>query len=118
MNNIVYFEKFYQTILTDERESFRSYICDKKDLISMKVIDDYIKHISIQLQKICLRMLIQEIQFYKQNNMLRGDNEEEEYNYFCEEIITQSTFIKKLYEQYPVLKECIEQSMEYGRAYY
>lgn len=118
MSNHIYFEQFYDGIIYNEIESWKVYLHNTQRLFSGNVVGDYERYLKNQLQKICLRALILQMQEYKKRRILKGKNEVEEYRFFCENIIGHDNFRTKLYEKYPVLKECIENQMEFGRAFY
>lgn len=118
MRERIYFEEFYDGILYSEIKSWRSNLHLKKRLVAESVAADYERHLKNQLQKICLRTLIQQMQIYKNRGMLKGKNEEEEYHFFCEHMVGQEHFRTELYEDYPVLKECIENQIAFGRTFY
>ncbi|MFR9062476.1 MAG: DUF4135 domain-containing protein [[Clostridium] scindens] len=81
------------------------------------IYDDFAFHLASQLQNICLRSLIGELNAYKLKNVKRPGYKGR-YRYFCEEIVGKPGFKKTLFEKYPVLCRCIGERTEYLEAYY
>ena len=46
--------------------------------------------------------------YEKSVGKLKGDNNREEYDYYCNEIVGKMVNIKKTFEKYPVLRRCVE----------
>lgn len=49
-----------------------------------------------------------EMHICKSVGKLKGDNNREEYDYYCNEIVGKMVNIKKTFEKYPVLRRCVE----------
>lgn len=93
----LYFEKFYSVVLGNGAENNI--------------------HLKQQLQTICLRSLILEMHWYKNNGLLKGQNPQEEYVYFCKEIIGKKEFIDSCFERYPELYRCIQAKIQFVTDY-
>lgn len=118
MNSKIFFEDLYKKILLQEVKDFCEFLSNKKGIISERIIDDYLQYLMNQLQKVCLRTLIMEMQVCKMDGKLKGKNEKEEYIYFCENYIDEKGFVKYLFFKYPVLKECVRDCIRFVREYY
>lgn len=71
-----------------------------------------------QLQAICLRTLIAEMHQYKDKHLLKGQNSQEEYLYFCREVIGKQKFIDACFEKYPELYRCVQEKIQFVTDYY
>ena len=105
MDNIV-FETFYEEILKSAVERLKESISDKAECFSESIYSDFSSHLAVQLQSICVRTLIAQMHYYKQIGKLKGENAEEEYDFFCHEIIGKKSFVEELFAAFPVLKVC------------
>ena len=117
MDNIV-FETFYEEILKSAVERLKESISDKAECFSESIYSDFSSHLAVQLQSICVRTLIAQMHYYKQIGKLKGENAEEEYDFFCHEIIGKKSFVEELFAAFPVLKVCVEKKLEHMVAYY
>ena len=75
---------------------------------SENIYADFTQYLAEQLQEICMRTLIVEMHICKSVGKLKGDNNREEYDYYCNEIVGKMVNIKKTFEKYPVLRRCVE----------
>lgn len=117
MENIV-FETFYENILKKAVERLEENIDVKASCFSGTIYSDYSLHLAEQLQFICLRSLIAQMHYYKQMGKLKGNNPEEEYEFFCREIVGSRQFSEKLFAMFPVLKKCVERKIQQTTAFY
>ena len=101
MENIV-FETFYENILKRAIGRLRENIDEKASCFSETIYSDFSLHLAEQLQSICLRTLISQIHYYKQMGKLKGKNPEEEYEFFCREIVGSQQFSEELFAMFPV----------------
>ena len=114
----IFFAEFYVGILDSSLKRLKKALEGSEGCFEQSIYDDFAFHLASQLQNICLRSLIAELNAYKTKKMLKGQDAKEEYRYFCEEIIGKPGFKKRLFEKYPVLCRCIGERMEYLEAYY
>ena len=117
MENIV-FETFYENILKRAIGRLRENIDEKASCFSETIYSDFSLHLAEQLQSICLRTLISQIHYYKQMGKLKGKNPEEEYDFFCREIVGSQQFSEELFAMFPVLKKCIERKIKQMTVFY
>lgn len=115
--NIV-FEPFYENILKRAIGRLRENIDEKASCFSETIYLDFSLHLAEQLQFICLRTLIAQMHYYKQTGKLKGKNPEEEYDFFCREIVGSQQFSEELFEMFPVLKKCIERKIKQMTVFY
>ena len=113
----VYFIKFYSRFLNYGVKKLSSLLEGKKSF-KKRIYQDYSHCLACQLQRICLRTLLAELQSYKQNGKLIGKDIKEEYIYFCEEIVCKTEFIEWILEEYPVLRKCVEDRIKNLTLYY
>lgn len=83
---------------------FIQYAISQKSLNLAPVIEkSYIEMLLTRLCKISISTLIFEMYIEKQNDTLQGETAEQEYNYYNEKILTDTTYIKKIFSIYPCL---------------
>lgn len=114
----IFFAEFYVGILDSSLKRLKKALEGSEGCFEQSIYDDFAFHLASQLQNICLRSLIAELNAYKTKKMLKGQDTREEYRYFCEEIVGKPGFKKTLFEKYPVLCRCIGERTEYLEAYY
>ena len=117
MDHIV-FETFYEEILSRAVGELRRRICEKSAYFSEEIYADFSEHLAGQLQALCLRTLIVQMHYYKQAGKLKGEDSQEEYEFFCREVIGQKQFVGELFRSFPALKACVKKKLKYMTAYY
>lgn len=75
------------------------------------VFSDFKEHLTIRLQNICIRTLIVEMHDYDRCGKLKGKDSREKYEYFCKEIIKKE-FMQRTFVRYPVLCQCVEETVK------
>lgn len=86
-------------------------------LESPKLCRHYFISLLQSLDRICIRILIHEMQTCKAQGLLEGADEKEEYQFFCRQIITEE-WRKKLYEKYPLLERCVNEAVAVSVSFY
>lgn len=56
---------------------------------------------------VATRTLIVKMHEYKKENLLIGENEKEEYDFFCANIVGDITFIQELLVQFQLIGRCL-----------
>lgn len=105
----IYFADFYNQILSNEIKKLKKCIEDKEAYFNSEIYLDFAILLSGQLQNICLRTLIVKMHEWKQKNLLEGQDAKEEYEFFCKEIIGKKEFREKVFREFPVLQQCVEE---------
>lgn len=118
IKSAIFFVEFYESILDFSLNRLKKALKGRSGSFERSIYEDFSFHLASQLQSICLRSLIAQLNAYKTKNLLKGQDTEEEYRYFCEEIAGKPEFKKTLFGKYPVLRRCIEERMEYLESYY
>ena len=114
----IFFYEFYRSILADTIFSFRDYLKEKSNIVCEEVVNDFALCLFERIQKICMRTLIFKMNMYKYSGILQGANEEEEYNYFCKEIVGTKAFIDEVFAEFPVLERCVQEKVNYTMSFY
>lgn len=104
----VYFKPFYNVLADCGVRKLKSRLTDMRETYSENIYADFTQYLAEQLQEICMRTLIVEMHICKSVGKLKGDNNREEYDYYCNEIVGKMVNIKKTFEKYPVLRRCVE----------
>lgn len=114
----LYFPEFYSSVVEKAIINLKEEIGDKRDLVADSFYETIQHQLEQQLQTICLRTLIVEMHVYKENGLLRGKTSQEEYSYFCKEVIEKEDFIQKIFGKYPELQRCVKEKLKYIIDYY
>ena len=104
-NKNINFNKFYVKYLAWGSKKLRLKV-DNWDICSSNIIIDYFKTLVNKLQKVCIRILILEIQMYKNSGLLNGNDIKEEYQFFVNEIMDEQ-FQINIEEKYPLVVRSI-----------
>lgn len=112
------FAPFYELFLQDAVLQLRR----KKETAvirhSPKVEQDFIRYALGCLQKISIRTLILEMHQLKAQGRLSGNDEAEEYQDFLHTYLQDASYIRLLYERYPVLFRMMEEQTEQCLKYF
>lgn len=84
---------------------------------SQKLEKSFYQVIYNDIEKIGIRTLILEMNIYKTTKGLKGKNSTMEYNYYINEVLNDSQYIKKILYKYPVLKKCLIRKVYYDSVY-
>lgn len=114
----VYFKPFYNVLADCGVRKLKSSLTDMRETYSENIYADFTQYLAEQLQEICMRTLIVEMHICKSVGKLKGDNNREEYDYYCNEIVGKMVNIKKTFEKYPVLRRCVEKRIAYSINFY
>ncbi|WP_418474246.1 type 2 lanthipeptide synthetase LanM family protein [Frisingicoccus sp.] len=117
MEEIV-FKEFYEDILKDAVRALEKRMADWSVYVEDSVYSDFSEYLAGRLQSIGIRTLIAVMHGYKQNGMLEGGSPEAEYTFFCRKIIKNENFQKKVFQQFPVLRCKIRETVENAVSYY
>ena len=101
------FISFYKPYLAEGLSELLSKINDCS-FCTQQIYKDYLRVLLAKLEKICIRILIYEIQSYKSMDKLQGTGAREQYLYFCEEIISPA-WQNRVEEKYPLLKRSVRE---------
>ena len=112
------FEQFYERIAQYAVPQLAEALKGTERYWEKTLYNDFTNHLAKQLQEICIRTLILKMNEYKQKQKLIGDDSQEEYLYFCEEIVGKSYFIKNLLLEFPALYYCIKEKVHYIVLFY
>ncbi len=104
------FSKFYTKYIAIGLGLFNSKL-QNPEICNDDVITNFLDTLLNKLQKICLRILIYEIQVYKKNGLLQGTDTKEEYDYFMNKIVDDN-WISGLEQKYPIMTRSIEEVIE------
>lgn len=114
----VAFEPFYAFFVEFGISNLKNELQGLEDSFELNIYDDFKYYLAEQLQAICMRTLIVEMQDYKMADKLHGKDEKEEYEYFCTENMCNPTEIINLMEKYPVLCRCVEDRINNSVCFY
>lgn len=115
-NEKIYFEGFYKVLVEYGKSKLIERI--EKVVLTEESLVEFEIQLLKRLQEICLRTLIVQMHNFQQNGQLKGKNETEKYNYFCERIIIKKEFLIKVFEEYPVLGRCTVKAIRNFVNYY
>ncbi len=118
VNKRIYFPQFYSPFFDYGVAKLKRLLGTQMISLSDTIQDDFISLVSLQLQNICIRTLILQMQRYKQKNLLEGSSPSDEYLYFCEKISCDSEFIDSLFQEFPVLKRGIVEQINKTAFYF
>lgn len=96
-----HFGNFYKIFL----KAAYLYFKEKSKLLPDRGFSSVIDQLFERIEKIPVRVLIEEIHRQKAERKLRGENAREEYEYFQAVLLNDAAYIKKLCKEYPVMKE-------------
>ncbi len=104
MGKKVFFKPFFQYIV--------EYVKVRLNLKISDCLDETIKiHMALQITEFIfwqwMRCLIEEMHSLKQEQLLMGRDEVEEYEYFCNKYLRDSLYVEKFLKKYPVLVRLI-----------
>lgn len=114
----VAFEPFYAFFVEFGISNLKNELQGLEDSFELNIYDDFKYYLAEQLQAICMRTLIVEMQDYKMADKLHGKDEKEEYEYFCTGNMCNPTEIINLMEKYPVLCRCVEDRINNSVCFY
>ena len=114
----VYFKPFYNVLADCGVRKLKSSLTDMRETYSENIYADFTQYLAEQLQEICMRTLIVEMHICKSAGKLKGENNREEYEYYCNKIVGEMVNIKKMFEKYPVLHQCVEKRITYSINFY
>lgn len=83
------------------------YFYEKSNLLLENGFEAIIDQIYERIEKIPIRVLIEDIHKQKIEQKLIGENAFDEYNYYQTSILSNNAYVKKICERYPVMKELI-----------
>lgn len=83
------------------------YFNEKSKLLLENGFGTIIDQIFERIEKIPIRVLIEDIHKQKIEQKLIGENAFDEYNYYQTSILSNNAYVKKICETYPVMKELI-----------
>lgn len=112
------FEVFYIGILQYAVDYLKIKIYSLQPYYSEQLYDDFTIHLCYQLQAVCTRTLIAEMDRLKCSGDLVGKNSKEEYEFFTRTKLGTWEFTECLFKQYPVLYRCIVEKIEQLSEYY
>ncbi len=112
------FSEFYEKILCNAVTKLESLLVGDVGKYAPGVLEDFKNHLEKQLEAICLRTLIVEMHRCKDAGELKGKDREEEYTYFCTNIVGTDEFREALKSRYPVLERCINEKAGQMTAFY
>ena len=112
------FEEFYIGILQYAVEHLKIKISSFQSYYSEKIYEDFMMHLCYQLQAVCTRTLIAEMNSLKRAGDLVGKDSEEEYDFFIRAKIGTWEFAERVFQKYPVLYRCIIEKIEQVTEYY
>lgn len=114
----IFFKSFYNVLVDYGVKKLKDTLRGKRDVLSENVYTDFAQYLAEQLQGICMRTLIVEMNIFKADGKLQGENTKEEYKYFCTNVLGRRLNIKELFEKYPVLWRCVEERIAYSVNFY
>lgn len=71
------------------------------------VLKDMQQLLAQRLTAIATGTLIYEMQLFKSQNKLKGDSPETQYDYFCDAVLSDSSYIEELFSVYPCLQRLV-----------
>ena len=83
----VYFKPFYNVLADCGVRKLKSSLTDMRETYSENIYADFTQYLAEQLQEICMRTLIVEMHICKSAGKLKGENNREEYEYYCNKIV-------------------------------
>ena len=114
----ILYKEFYQTIIGKNIEALKTLLKGKEEYYSTDIYQSFEEFLARSIEKICLRTLIVEMHICKNNKKLEGNNSGEEYRYYCENFLTDSEYIKGIFDKYPVLERCVWEKAKYLTDYF
>lgn len=104
--NCKYFTCFFSWYLGYAEMLFKKKYACKNNFCQIE--QRYQEYVCRKIENVCIRVLIWEINSYREKKVLRGKNSEEEYTFFNESFKNQKRF-HDLLEKYPVMhRQCLE----------
>lgn len=79
---------------------------------SIELFENLLPKLVDDLRRLFLKILIIDIHSTKEENLLMGDTPEEKYNFYNESLLDIQT-INEIFKNYPVLKEIINNTLQY-----
>lgn len=77
------------------------------EIIVRCVLKDMQQMLAQRLSAVATGTLIYEMQLFKNQNKLKGDSPEKQYDYFCDSILSNPNYIEELFSVYPCLQRAI-----------
>ena len=114
----VFFKPFYNVLVDYGVKELKSILTDMREIFTENIYADFAQYLAEQLQEICMRTLIVEMHICKSAGKLKGENNREEYDYYCNKIVGKMVNIKKMFGKYPVLRQCVEKRITYSINFY
>ena len=111
-NRIRAFEYKKKLIFSNFFSHFIQYAISQKNTdFSPAIEESYVEMLLTRLCKISISTLMFEMYIEKENGTLKGENPEQQYNYYNEEILADIEYIKKFFSLYPCLERLIYESI-------
>ena len=93
----VFFKPFYNVLVDYGVKELKSILTDMREIFTENIYADFAQYLAEQLQEICMRTLIVEMHICKSAGKLKGENNREEYDYYCNKIVGKMVNIKKMF---------------------
>jgi len=114
----VCFEQFYERLVRYAVYKLTEALRGTERFWKKSLYSDFVNHLVKQLQEMCMRTLIIKMNEYRENKKLVGNDSREEYNYFCNEIVGDSCFVKNFFLEFPALYYCVKRKIHYIVQFY
>ena len=103
----IFFGEFYTRIVNTFIGELKKRINSFCEYYDSCIFEDFALHLEKQLHSVCLRTLIVKMNEYKRKGKLIGNSVEDEYLFFCNEIVGKEEFCREVFDEYPILFRCI-----------
>ncbi len=77
-----------------------------------KLTQELLQELTVQLQRITMRVLIFEMKLSEECGELTGNTPEERYQSFAQDLLQKKDFLKELYKEYPLMYETMISMLE------
>lgn len=118
VNKEIIFPEFYYSMVERGIEILEKKIEAYSTQITENIYTSFALYMARQMQEVSIRTLITSMHLYKEQGKLKGRDEKEEYEFFCNTYVGTWEFKKELFHMYPVLWRCLEEKAKQVINYY
>lgn len=113
MKRKIKFAKFCEPVMAEYIDKLVDYLDENKIVEDKKIfVKSIILQSMVSISDIAYRVIVSEIKYAKQNNILKGKTSEQRYNYFVDILLDDEEYRNGIYNKYPFLVHVLDEKMQ------
>ena len=110
MKRKIKFAKFCEPVMAEYIDKLVDYLDENKIVEDKKIfVKSIILQSMVSISDIAYRVIVSEIKYAKQNNILKGKTSEQRYNYFVDILLDDEEYRNGIYNKYPFLVHVLDE---------